>query len=215
MKHTLLTERFQQLAGIRPLYQIEEGTLSDLKDKIKPTLSKIFSTGKSKSKEVYDIVKKEFNDEGNQEKAKAAALAALDASSKAYKFILKTAEKGVTDDNLKKISNILPSLRLTGLGTAIGVIYQMVAGASGPDTTFFGLVPTSSPTLGDPSTAIYIGTILVSLKLVIYALQAIARTRKGVGAVKSMFKEDEDVMGDVEFNDIESIFELNSGAFSR
>ena len=52
----LLTERFQELAGIRPLYQIEEGTLSDLKAKIKPTLSKIFSTGKSKSKEVYNVV---------------------------------------------------------------------------------------------------------------------------------------------------------------
>ena len=42
-----------------------------------------------------------------------------------------------------------------------------------------------------------------------YALQVIAGARKGVAGIKSIFKENEDVMGDVEFKDIENIFELN------
>jgi len=41
---------------------LDEGILQDLGDKIKPALEKIFSVGKSKSKEVYDIVKKEVTD---------------------------------------------------------------------------------------------------------------------------------------------------------
>jgi len=205
MKKTLLTERFQQLAGIKPLYQIEEGTLSDLKDKIKPTLSKIFSTGKSKSKEVYDIVKKEFNQE-NADKA-------LNILKKTYDGIKNAANKATDNpEQLKAISNFIPSLKITGIATAIGSVYTIISGYGWESTGWF-----SAPEMvfGDPNTILSIGILLATIKLIIYALQAIAGTRKGVGAVKSMFKEDEDVMGDVEFNDIESIFELNSGAFSR
>ena len=41
-----------------------------------------------------------------------------------------------------------------------------------------------------------------------YALQAIAGIRKGKGAIKNIFTENEDEMGDIDFKDIESIFEL-------
>tara|TARA_R110001632_G_C11141835_1_gene396230 strand:- start:13 stop:624 length:612 start_codon:yes stop_codon:yes gene_type:complete len=200
----LLTERFQELAGIKPLYQMEEGTLSDLKDKIKPTLSKIFSAGKSKSKEVYNIVKNEFNQE-NADKA-------LNVLNKTYDGIKSAADKATDDpEQLKAISKFIPSLKLTGIATAIGSVYTIISGYGWESTGWF----TSKMVWGDPNTILSIGILLAAIKLIIYALQAIAGTRKGVGAVKSMFKEDEDVMGDVEFNDIESIFEINSGVFRR
>tara|TARA_R110000782_G_scaffold182205_1_gene272404 strand:- start:44 stop:1057 length:1014 start_codon:yes stop_codon:yes gene_type:complete len=201
----LLTERFQELAGIRPLYQIEEGTLSDLKAKIKPTLSKIFSTGKSKSKEVYNVVKGEFNQE-NADKA-------LNVLNKTYKGIKSVADKATDDpEQLKAITQFIPSLKLTGIATAIGSVYTIISGMGWQDTGFLGLG--KELVWGDPSTILSIGILLASIKLIIYALQAIAGTRKGVGAVKSMFKEDEDVMGDVEFNDIESIFEIEGAGGS-
>tara|TARA_R110000796_G_scaffold139762_1_gene255884 strand:- start:81 stop:686 length:606 start_codon:yes stop_codon:yes gene_type:complete len=195
----LLVERFQELAGIKPLYQIEEVTLSDLKTKIKPALSKVFSAGKSKSKEVYNIVKGEFNQK-NAEKA-------LNTLNKTYEGIKMIADKTTGDpEALKNISKFIPSLKTTGIATALGATYKIISGTSLQDTGWFNLG--KEVVWGDPSTILSIGIFLATIKLIMYALQAIASVRKGTGAIKSLFKEDEDVMGDVEFNDIERIFEL-------
>ena len=52
--------------------------------------------------------------------------------------------------------------------------------------------------------------ILIALKLVIYALQIIANIRKGTGAVKGMFKENEEEMAGLSFDDIENLFEFKN-----
>ena len=196
----LLTERFQELAGIKPLYQMEEGTLSDLKDKIKPTLSKIFSAGKSKSKEVYNIVKNEFNQE-NADKA-------LNVLNKTYNGVKIIADKSTGDpEALKSISKFIPSLQTTAVVTALGATYKLISGTYLQDTGWFGMG--KEVVWGDPSTILSIGILLAAIKLIMYALQVIAGARKGVDGIKSIFKENEDVMGDVEFKDIENIFELN------
>ena len=57
---------------------IHEGILQDLGAKVKPALDKIFSVGKSKSKQAYDIVKKEVTDPNNARKA-------LEVVKKSYK----------------------------------------------------------------------------------------------------------------------------------
>ena len=47
--------------------ELNEGVLKDLGSKVKPELSKIFSTGKAKSKQVYNVVKKQVKDPENAE----------------------------------------------------------------------------------------------------------------------------------------------------
>jgi len=180
-----------------PEFIINEGILQDLGDKAKPALSKIFSVGKSKSKQVYDIVKKEVKDPENAQKL-------LDTVSKAYKGIKNVANKATSNpEDLKAIQKFIPGLKTTAIGTAIGAVYELISGSN------FDISLTSfTAELGDASTAITIGTVLVVIKLVMYALQAIAGIRKGTGAIKGIFTENEDVMADVDFKDIESIFEL-------
>ena len=179
---------------------LDEGILQDLGDKIKPALSKIFSTGKSKSKQVYDVVKKEVTDPENAEKV-------LGVISKAYNGIKNVADKATGDpDGLKAIQKFIPGLKTTAIGTALGAAYQVIAGTSIASSGFWNL--SKDIVWGDPSTALNIGIFLVVLKLVMYALQAIANIRKGTSAVKGMFTENEDVMADVDFSDIEDIFEL-------
>ena len=166
----------------------------------KPALSKIFSVGKSKSKQVYDIVKKEVKDPENAQKL-------LNTVSKAYNGIKNVANKATSNpEDLKAIQKFIPGLKTTGIATLIGAAYQIIAGTAIESSGFWGL--DKSIAWGDPSTALTIGTYLVVLKLVMYALQAIAGIRKGTGAVKSIFTENEDAMVDVDFKDIESIFEL-------
>jgi hypothetical protein len=184
----------------KPLHQIEEGTLSDLKDKIKPALSKVLSTGKSKSKQVFDIVKKEFNQE-NADKA-------LNVLNKTYNGVKIIADKSTGDpEALKNISKFIPSLKTTAIVTALGATYKLISGTYLQDTGWFGMG--KEVVWGDPSTILSIGILLAAIKLIMYALQVIAGARKGVDGIKSIFKENEDVMGDVEFKDIEKIFELN------
>ena len=179
---------------------LDEGILQDLGDKIKPALEKIFSAGKSKSKQVYDVVKKEVTDPENAEKV-------LGVISKAYNGIKNVADKATGDpDGLKAIQKFIPGLKTTAIGTALGAAYQVIAGTSIASSGFWGL--SKDIVWGDPSTALNIGIFLVVLKLVMYALQAIANIRKGTSAVKGMFTENEDVMADVDFSDIEDIFEL-------
>tara|TARA_B100001778_G_scaffold101087_1_gene82539 strand:- start:51 stop:686 length:636 start_codon:yes stop_codon:yes gene_type:complete len=179
---------------------LDEGILQDLGDKIKPALSKIFSTGKSKSKQVYDVVKKEVTDPENAEKV-------LGVISKAYNGIKNVADKATGDpDGLKAIQKFIPGLKTTAIGTALGAAYQVIAGTSIASSGFWNL--SKDIVWGDPSTALNIGIFLVVLKLVMYALQAIANIRKGTSAVKGMFTENEEVMADVDFSDIEDIFEL-------
>ena len=179
---------------------LDEGILQDLSDKIKPALSKIFSTGKSKSKQVYDVVKKEVTDPENAEKV-------LGVISKAYNGIKNVADKATGDpDGLKAIQKFIPGLKTTAIGTALGAAYQVIAGTSIASSGFWNL--SKDIVWGDPSTALNIGIFLVVLKLVMYALQAIANIRKGTSAVKGMFTENEEVMADVDFSDIEDIFEL-------
>ena len=180
-----------------PEFIINEGILQDLGDKAKPALSKIFSVGKSKSKQVYDIVKKEVKDPENAQKL-------LDVVSKAYNGIKNVANKATNNpEDLKAIQKIIPKLKTTAIGTAIGAVYELIS-SSNLDISYNSF----TAELGDGNTAIMIGTYLVVLKLVMYALQAIAGIRKGTGAIKGIFKENEDVMGDIDFKDIESIFEL-------
>ena len=179
---------------------LDEGILQDLGDKIKPALSKIFSTGKSKSKQVYDVVKKEVTDPENAEKV-------LGVISKAYNGIKNVADKATGNpDGLKAIQKFIPGLKTTAIGTALGAAYQVIAGTSIASSGVWGL--SKDIVWGDPSTALNIGIFLVVLKLVMYALQAIANIRKGTSAVKGIFTENEEVMADVDFSDIEDIFEL-------
>ena len=70
MKKTLLTERFQQLAGIRPLYTLNEGIIDNLKvkvqdfkagsmDKIKSIVGSVITPlAKSNEDKVEDIINK-------------------------------------------------------------------------------------------------------------------------------------------------------------
>ena len=179
---------------------LDEGILQDLGDKIKPALEKIFSVGKSKSKQVYDVVKKEVTDPENAQKV-------LDTVSKAYNGIKNVADKTTSDpDGLKAIQKFIPGLKTTGIATLLGAAYQIIAGTAITSSGFWGL--SKSIAWGDPSTALSIGTFLVVLKLVMYALQAIANIRKGTSAVKGIFTENEEEMADVDFSDIEGIFEL-------
>ena len=181
---------------------LDEGILQDLGDKIKPALEKIFSVGKSKSKEVYDIVKKEITDPKNAEKA-------LNIVSKAYNGIKNVADKATSDpDSLKAIQNNIPSLKTTAIGTALGAAYQIISGTGIESSGLWGT--DKSIVWGDPSTALNIGIFLVVLKLIMYALQAIANIRKGTSAVKGIFTENEDTMTDVDFNDIKDLFELKT-----
>ena len=193
--------RFRQFLaeGVIKEEEISEGILQDLGDKVKPALSKIFSTGKSKSKQVYDIVKKEIKDPENAQKA-------LEVVSKAYNGIKNVADKTTSNpDGLKAISKFMPGLKTASIGTAVASVYQLASGFELASNGWF-----SSPEIvwGDPSTALMVGGILVSLKLIMYALQAIAGVRKGTGAIKGMFKENEEEMSNIDFTDIESIFEL-------
>tara|TARA_B110000879_G_C10815662_1_gene372089 strand:- start:17 stop:610 length:594 start_codon:yes stop_codon:yes gene_type:complete len=178
---------------------VNEGVLQDLGDKVKPALSKIFSTGKSKSKQVYDIVKKEVKDPENAQKA-------LDAVSKAYKGIKNVADKTTgSPEDLKAISKFMPGLKTAAIGTTVASVVQL---ASGFDIVSSGWFSSPEIVWGDPSIALKIGGVLIALKLIMYALQAIAGIRKGTGAIKNIFTENEDEMGDIDFKDIESIFEL-------
>jgi hypothetical protein len=178
---------------------VNEGVLQDLGDKVKPALSKIFSTGKSKSKQVYDIVKKEVKDPENAQKA-------LDAISKAYKGIKNVADKTTgSPEDLKAISKFMPGLKTAAIGTTVASVVQL---ASGFDIVSSGWFSSPEIVWGDPSIALKIGGVLIALKLIMYALQAIAGIRKGTGAIKNIFTENEDEMGDIDFKDIESIFEL-------
>ena len=190
---------------------VNEGILQDLGDKVKPALSKIFSTGKSKSKQVYDIVKKEIKDPENAQKA-------LEVVSKAYNGIKNVADKTTSNpDDLKAISKFMPGLKTSIIGSSILAVYKIWDGTNivSPSFTYawedikkLDFIEPGSVELGDPSVAIMIGAILVTLKLVMYALQAIAGVRKGTGAIKAIFKENEEAMADVDFSDIEGIFEL-------
>ena len=178
---------------------VNEGVLQDLGDKVKPALNKIFSTGKSKSKQVYDIVKKEVKDPENAQKA-------LDAVSKAYKGIKNVADKTTgSPEDLKAISKFMPGLKTAAIGTTVASVVQL---ASGFDIVSSGWFSSPEIVWGDPSIALKIGGVLIALKLIMYALQAIAGIRKGTGAIKNIFTENEDEMGDIDFKDIESIFEL-------
>jgi len=190
---------------------VNEGILQDLGDKVKPALSKIFSTGKSKSKQVYDIVKKEIKDPENAQKA-------LEVVSKAYNGIKNVADKTTSNpDDLKAISKFMPGLKTSIIGSSILAVYKIWDGTNIVSPSFtdswenikkLDFIEPGSVELGDPSVAIMIGAILVTLKLVMYALQAIAGVRKGTGAIKAIFKENEEAMADVDFSDIEGIFEL-------
>ena len=178
---------------------VNEGVLQDLGDKVKPALSKIFSTGKSKSKQVYDIVKKEVKDPENAQKA-------LDIVSKAYNGIKNVADKATgSPEDLKAISKFMPGLKTAAIGTTVASVVQL---ASGFDIVSSGWFSSPEIVWGDPSIALKIGGVLIALKLIMYALQAIAGIRKGTGAIKNIFTENEDEMGDIDFKDIESIFEL-------
>ncbi|MDA9309749.1 hypothetical protein N9Q43_00825 [bacterium] len=178
---------------------VNEGVLQDLGDKVKPALNKIFSTGKSKSKQVYDIVKKEVKDPENAQKA-------LEVVSKAYKGIKNVADKTTgSPEDLKAISKFMPGLKTAAIGTTVASVVQL---ASGFDIVSSGWFSSPEIVWGDPSIALKIGGVLIALKLIMYALQAIAGIRKGTGAIKNIFTENEDEMGDIDFKDIESIFEL-------
>ena len=190
---------------------VNEGVLQDLGNKVKPALSKIFSIGKSKSKQVYDIVKKEVKDPENAKKA-------LDVVSKAYNGIKNVADKATgSPEDLKAISKFMPSLKTSIIGSSILAVYKIWDGTnivspefkhSWEDVKKLDFIEPGSVEFGDPSVAIMIGAILVTLKLVMHALKFIAGIRKGTGAIKNIFTENEDEMGDIDFKDIESIFEL-------
>jgi len=181
---------------------LDEGILQDLGDKIKPALEKIFSAGKSKSKQVYNVVKQEITDPENAQKA-------LNVVSKAYNGIKNVADKATGDPSaLAAIQKFIPGLKTAAIGTALGAAYQVIAGTSIVSSGLWGM--SKDIAWGDPSTALSIGIFLVVLKLIMYALQAIANIRKGASAVKGIFTENEDTMADVDFNDIEDLFELKT-----
>jgi len=206
MKNTLLTERFQQLAGIRPLYQIEEGTLSDLGDKVKPTLNTIFTTSKSKSKEVFNMIKAEFEDKENQQKVKDTASKALEVTTGVYKAIVDEVEKAtlsatskITPENIKKIEGYMLSLKTTGFLTLLGGIYETVTETTGLQLQnpfkvgFMKMV--QMPELGEPDIAIGIGATLVAIKLFMFALRHFLNflkpVKRIVKKVKGMFNKDD------------------------
>lgn len=178
--------------------ELNEGVLKDLGSKVKPGLSKVFSTGKAKSKQVYNVVKKEVKDPENAKKA-------LNIISKAYNGIKNVADKSTGDpEKLKAIQKFIPGLKNTLIFTIVGAAYQIIDGASITSTGLWGMNKDIS--WGDPSTALMIGKYLVALKLTMYALQFIAKIRKSTSAVKKIFTENEDEMANVDFSDIESIF---------
>jgi hypothetical protein len=112
MKKTLLTERFQQLAGIRPLYTLNEGIIDNLKvkvqdfkagsmDKIKSIVGSVITPlAKSNEDKVEDIINK--NPKITQELGELEALKnSLEVFLKNYKVgedsDLQEAKGGVAD----------------------------------------------------------------------------------------------------------------------
>ena len=187
----------------KPLYEnVEENTLSDIGDKIKPALSKAISVGKSQSKQIYNIIKKEVTDPENAEKLKNIA-------TKTYNGIKTIANNATNDpEKLKSISKIIPSLKNSIIFGLLGSAYKIIAGASIESSGLFSL--NKDIIWGDASTVLNIAMVLIALKLVIYALQIIANIRKGTGAVKGMFKENEEEMAGLSFDDIENLFEFKN-----
>jgi len=185
-----------------------------IKDQITPRVDKLITTSNTKSTQFYNIVKKEFNQE-NAEKA-------LKVSKNFYTKLKNLADKATSDPKkLRDISRFIPKIKDTVFFGTIGSIYEIVSGFD------FGLkkteispevfgkelfnvdVPTGAdPTLGDPSIWIYISAILISLKIFISILSVISKMRKGVGAIKSIFKEDDTPVNiKFNFNDITSIID--------
>ena len=175
-------------------YLNENRLLEDksIKDQISPRVDKLITTSNAKSKQFYDIVKKEFNQE-NAEKA-------LKVSKNFYTKLKNLADKATSDPKkIRDISRFIPKIKDTIIFGAIGSIYKMISGfdmgtkTKNIDLIFTDLdIPTGiDPTLGDPSIWINISIILISLKIFISILSVISKMRKGVGAIKSIFKEDD------------------------
>jgi hypothetical protein len=171
-----------------------------LKTKVKPEVTKMMSKAASSTKEVAQIVGKEFNQE-NADKA-------LSLAKDFYNTLVKVADKITSDPkSLKNISKFIPKEKYSLLLGVIGSIYKVISGFE-VDAGFFSGVEYS---FGDPSAMIAIFGTLVVLKLLIRALYIIASVRKGVGKVKKginkvkgLFKEEE--MDDsLNFSDIESL----------
>jgi hypothetical protein len=195
--NSVMMYRETPVAGSTAL--LDEGVLQDLGAKVKPALEKIFSAGKAKSKQVYSAVKQEITDPENAQKA-------LNVVSQAYNGIKNVADKATGDPSaLAAIQKFIPGLKTTGIATALGAAYKLIAGASIVSTGWFA----KGIAWGDPSTILKIGAFLVALKLVMYALQAIANIRKGTSAIKGMFTEDE-ALTEVDLSDIEDLFELKT-----
>ena len=165
-----------------------------VKDKVAPALNKVISTATSKSKQAFDIVKKEFNEQNAQK--------ALDLASKAYRGIKNVADKATSNpENLKTLSKLIPSLKNSAIGTALGAMYQIISGTHIESTGWFS----KDIVWGDPTTALNVGIFLVALKLLVYTLQAIANIRKGASALKGIFKENEE-LANLDFSDIKTLF---------
>jgi len=185
-----------------------------IKDQITPRVDKLITTSNTKSTQFYNIVKKEFNQE-NAEKA-------LKVSKNFYTKLKNLADKATSDPKkLRDISRFIPKIKDTVFFGTIGSIYEIVSGFDfklknteiSPEVfgkELFNIdVPTGAdPTLGDPSIWIYISAILISLKIFISILSVISKMRKGVGAIKSIFKEDDTPVNiKFNFNDITSIID--------
>jgi len=185
-----------------------------IKDQITPRVDKLITTSNAKSTQFYNIVKKEFNQE-NAEKA-------LKVSKNFYTKLKNLADKATSDPKkLRDISRFIPKIKDTVFFGTIGSIYEIVSGFDfklknteiSPEVfgkELFNVdVPTGAdPTLGDPSIWIYISAILISLKIFISILSVISKMRKGVGAIKSIFKEDDTPVNiKFNFNDITSIID--------
>jgi len=185
-----------------------------IKDQITPRVDKLITTSNAKSTQFYNIVKKEFNQE-NAEKA-------LKVSKNFYTKLKNLADKATSDPKkLRDISRFIPKIKDTVFFGTIGSIYEIVSGFDfglknteiSPEVfgkELFNIdVPTGAdPTLGDPSIWIYISAILISLKIFISILSVISKMRKGVGAIKSIFKEDDTPVNiKFNFNDITSIID--------
>ena len=175
--------------------ELNEGVLKDLGSKVKPELSKIFSTGKAKSKQVYNVVKKQVKDPENAE-------IALKAITKAYNGIKNVADKTLEPKRLKAIQKFIPGIKTTLTGTIVVAAYQTLF----KGTFDFSNILKPDVSFGDPTIALTIGKFLVALKVSMYVLQFIANIRKGKSALKGIFNENEDAMANVDFSDIESIF---------
>tara|TARA_R110001583_G_scaffold1764_3_gene13531 strand:+ start:37 stop:735 length:699 start_codon:yes stop_codon:yes gene_type:complete len=209
---------------------LNEGTLEDLGDKVKPAIEDIFNSGRSKSKEVYSTIKRELTDEGNQEKAKAAASKALNVTKNVYKVILgemesltKSVGNKITPENAKRIRNAIPSLGTMAISGTLGAIAEIIHGTTftavgfGPWKNLFikgaQFFPDVSLDIASPDFTIMIVGILVALKVIMFALQYFLKVfgvgQRIVKKVKGVFKENEDEMGDVNFSDIKALFELN------